>query len=287
MSSMPEEVLVTFLVNCAGTSVGQHVRAVGSSTALGRWNPSQGLMLSTSNAEFPTWKSVARIKIEEHVEYKYVICGKDGMPIRWEDGRNRSMQLSSPSLASHAKYVKAGSIALSEVFNGRDDTDEKRFGDPLELPVCFAADPPPCAAQNASPALPLPEEKKVERSPEQRKLYEAVEKKKGYVDLSNQKIEDVILLAKALKANTSIKTLKLASNRIQDISALADALKTNTNLIKLDLSYNEIKDVSTLVKVLKTRTSLQWLSLSKNAIQVENQKEIKMVCAEKKIKLEI
>jgi len=129
--------------------------------------------------------------------------------------------------------------------------------------------------------------KKVERSPEQRKLYEAVEKKKGYVDLSNQKIEDVILLAKALKANTSIKTLKLASNRIQDISALADALKTNTNLIKLDLSYNDIKDVSTLVKVLKTRTSLQWLSLSKNAIQVENQKEIKMVCAEKKIKLEI
>jgi len=124
---MPGEVLVTFLVNCADTRVGQHVRAVGSSTALGCWNPPQSLILSTSAAEFPTWKSVtpARVKIEEHLEYKYVICESDGTAHQWEDGQNRSMQLSS--LASHAKCVTAGSIAVAEVFNGNCDADEFRF----------------------------------------------------------------------------------------------------------------------------------------------------------------
>jgi len=115
---------VRFCVTCADTRVGQHLRVVGSSEALGNWNPKVSPTLTTSAADFPLWRTTGLIPVDEDtaVEYKYVVCDLKGLPIKWEDRANRSLHMTP--LASRGICPARGiSCAIVEGFNGVDPPD--------------------------------------------------------------------------------------------------------------------------------------------------------------------
>ena len=98
--------LVSFRVKCADTRLGFHVRAVGSTPALGAWDPRKGIALTTSPDDFPVWKSAAPLTVDKGsiCEYKYIICDDTGATVQWEDGANRTLcvveGLAPPSVLS-------------------------------------------------------------------------------------------------------------------------------------------------------------------------------------------
>lgn len=80
---------------------GECVRVVGGHASLGDWNTENSLPLQTSEDAFPCWISADPILVDLHreVEYKYVICGQDGVVRRWEDFvGNRKFIASGPEL---------------------------------------------------------------------------------------------------------------------------------------------------------------------------------------------
>eukprot|EP00929_Paragymnodinium_shiwhaense_P008020 TRINITY_DN111943_c0_g1_i1.p1 TRINITY_DN111943_c0_g1~~TRINITY_DN111943_c0_g1_i1.p1 ORF type:complete len:513 (+),score=111.31 TRINITY_DN111943_c0_g1_i1:121-1659(+) len=128
---------VSFTVRCGDTKPGQHLRVVGSCASLGDWTPAKGLVLYTSATEFPSWLSAdlasasngaskAKIQLSkaDKIEYKYVICGSDGQPQRWEERPNRVLQLGS---------VASAHAVLMETFNGSAESDASRFHFPAGL----------------------------------------------------------------------------------------------------------------------------------------------------------
>jgi len=121
---MPRKVY--FSVNCADTRVGMHLRVVGSSKALGAWDPCRGVTLHTSANDFPLWRQPVPIEIDEAdiVEYKYVMCSDDGTGVRWEERMNRKVDLTA--LVTASVIPAAGDISVAESFCA-DDTDELRF----------------------------------------------------------------------------------------------------------------------------------------------------------------
>lgn len=104
---------VTFTVHCESAKLGNHVRLVGSSEDLGMWQLKNGLVLTTSEAEFPWWRLESPISIspEQLVEYKYVICDNTtGNSYEWESRANRTLKLSGQSV-------------VKDVFGSHDDCD--------------------------------------------------------------------------------------------------------------------------------------------------------------------
>jgi alpha-amylase len=69
------------------TSWGQNVYLVGSIPALGSWNTSQAIPLSSSG--YPVWRGTVTLPANTYVEYKYIIKNSDGS-ITWEPGNNHS-----------------------------------------------------------------------------------------------------------------------------------------------------------------------------------------------------
>lgn len=81
-----------FQVRCS-TPFGAEVRVVGSSEALGRWDPTRGFRLDTGAKLYPTWRSRSTSLLEDGVEYKYVVT-VPGQEVRWETGPNRRLAVS-------------------------------------------------------------------------------------------------------------------------------------------------------------------------------------------------
>ncbi|MGW3042150.1 carbohydrate-binding module family 20 domain-containing protein [Kitasatospora sp. NPDC001159] len=81
----------TFNVN-ETTTWGQNVYLVGSIPALGSWNTSQAIPLSSAN--YPTWGGTVTLPANTSIEYKYVIKNADGS-ITWEPGNNHSFTTGS------------------------------------------------------------------------------------------------------------------------------------------------------------------------------------------------
>ncbi len=81
---------------------------------------------------------------------------------------------------------------------------------------------------------------------------------------------DVVVLAEALKGNSSLTELYLSGNKIgvHGASVLAGALKENTSLTELDLSLNNNNDLCAagLAEALQKNTNLTRLNLSGNYI---------------------
>ncbi|GAA1951248.1 carbohydrate-binding module family 20 domain-containing protein [Kitasatospora viridis] len=69
------------------TSWGQNVYLVGSVPALGGWNTSQAVPLSS--AGYPAWSGTVTLPAGTYVEYKYFVKNADGS-ITWEPGNNHS-----------------------------------------------------------------------------------------------------------------------------------------------------------------------------------------------------
>jgi alpha-amylase len=86
---------VTFAVN-ATTSWGQNIFVVGNTTALGSWDPSKAIALSS--ASYPVWKATVSLPTGTAVEYKYVRKNADGS-VTWESGANRTTTPSGSSSA--------------------------------------------------------------------------------------------------------------------------------------------------------------------------------------------
>mmetsp|Transcript_38864 Transcript_38864/g.82675 ORF Transcript_38864/g.82675 Transcript_38864/m.82675 type:complete len:1093 (+) Transcript_38864:43-3321(+) len=62
-----------------------HVRVVGSATALGAWNPAEGVELVRNAADPACWSSKGiPVPLGVPVQYKYVICSNDGTVMHWE-----------------------------------------------------------------------------------------------------------------------------------------------------------------------------------------------------------
>ena len=82
--------------------------------------------------------------------------------------------------------------------------------------------------------------------------------------------EDINLLTKALRVNTSLCSLNLSQTSFGDEGAtsLAQALRVNTSLSSLNLSFNSIgtKGANSLAQVLRVNTSLSSFNLSHNPI---------------------
>merc|ERR1711988_1140848 len=71
-----------FVVECVcQTSLGESLYVVGSHPALGEWDPSKGMRLTTNSSMYPKWASTEPVEIrsdDEEVEYKFVIRKNDG-----------------------------------------------------------------------------------------------------------------------------------------------------------------------------------------------------------------
>jgi alpha-amylase len=86
----------TFNVN-ETTTWGQNVYLVGSIPALGSWNTSQAIPLSSSG--YPVWNGTVSLPANTYGEYKYIIKNPDG-PVVWEPGNNHSFTTSSSGNAT-------------------------------------------------------------------------------------------------------------------------------------------------------------------------------------------
>ncbi|KAL3494141.1 Six-hairpin glycosidase-like protein [Aspergillus germanicus] len=88
----PASVSVTFEVT-AGTAWSEDIRVLGSTEALGNWDPARGLPLHADRytAEQPLWYGTVRLAAGQRVEYKYIRV-RDGQ-VSWERGPNRQAEV--------------------------------------------------------------------------------------------------------------------------------------------------------------------------------------------------
>jgi isoamylase len=81
-----------FEVTCQETVPGEGVFVVGSSPALGAWNPAKGLLLTTTAEAFPVWSSKA-VSVDAAAEFKVVVQNVERRGgARWEGGDNKRLQ---------------------------------------------------------------------------------------------------------------------------------------------------------------------------------------------------
>lgn len=85
-AASPAPVKVTFDENKT-TVVGQNVYVVGDISALGGWDPTKAVALSS--ASYPVWSATVPIIQNQSFEYKYIVKDSAGN-VTWESGTNRS-----------------------------------------------------------------------------------------------------------------------------------------------------------------------------------------------------
>ncbi|CAK0851228.1 unnamed protein product, partial [Prorocentrum cordatum] len=146
---------VNFKVRCPDTRVGLHLRVVGSCEALGSWDPTGGLPLVTSAADFPTWRAAdpPHMGEDEQVEYKYVICDSEGRATRWEERANRSFKLKDlPISGSALAEASVSVLTLVEAFNSSDlpQWHDENSGRLLRMPSLGRQESAPRQASTAS-----------------------------------------------------------------------------------------------------------------------------------------
>ncbi|MDG4763559.1 carbohydrate-binding module family 20 domain-containing protein [Solwaraspora sp. WMMD406] len=82
----PAEAAVSFRID-ATTWYGQQVLVVGSSPALGAWDPAGAVALAAT--EYPVWTGTVSLPAGEAFEYKFIKRAPNGT-VTWESGVNRS-----------------------------------------------------------------------------------------------------------------------------------------------------------------------------------------------------
>jgi alpha-amylase len=76
------------------------VFVVGSTAALGSWNPANAVALSS--ADYPIWKATVTLPTNQQFEYKLLKKDANGT-VTWESGSNRS-------------YTPTGAVTLSDTW---------------------------------------------------------------------------------------------------------------------------------------------------------------------------
>lgn len=80
------------------TAPGTQVRLVGSTDALGQWQPDAGLTLCTDPASYPRWWVKVTLPAQRpgsDIEYKFIHYSPDGT-VYWEDGDTRRLPWGQP-----------------------------------------------------------------------------------------------------------------------------------------------------------------------------------------------
>merc|ERR1719277_2596294 len=98
------DTLCHITVVCGETKPGQSVGIVGSDPALGAWNTSKAVVLSTSPQAFPVWEATLHAPVAGS-EFKFVILGSSG--VAWEPfANNRRWPQLARGAALTAMYGK-------------------------------------------------------------------------------------------------------------------------------------------------------------------------------------
>nr|WP_301330466.1 carbohydrate binding domain-containing protein [Kitasatospora paracochleata] len=85
-ASVPAATGASFAVN-ATTTAGQNIYVVGDAAALGGWDTSKALLLSS--ASYPVWKLDVTLAAGTAIQYKYLRKDASGT-VTWESGANRT-----------------------------------------------------------------------------------------------------------------------------------------------------------------------------------------------------
>ena len=98
-------VTATFVVGNAATSAAQRVYVVGDQPALGKWNPSKGLVLKIhGSGKNAVWTGSTTLPAGAPVQYKYVKW--NGQTADWEADeptKSKNREVRTPS-TGHATY---------------------------------------------------------------------------------------------------------------------------------------------------------------------------------------
>lgn len=126
-------VCVAFEVSCPTINC-EEVRLVGSLPLLGSWDPFNGVPLTTTEQQYPVWRT-AELTIPERedtpevVQYKYVKIFS-GSAVQWEVGPNR--HLHPAHLSEGVNYIEDVMYDIDEVLARRNSGVRIHFQEPLE-----------------------------------------------------------------------------------------------------------------------------------------------------------
>ncbi|BCJ47306.1 hypothetical protein GCM10010168_71050 [Actinoplanes ianthinogenes] len=90
-------IAATFNVTADFTSWGQNVYVVGSIPALGNWDTSRAVPLSTTSSTFPVWTGGAALPPNTYVEFQYIVKNPNGTVARWEKSFQNRTTITPPT----------------------------------------------------------------------------------------------------------------------------------------------------------------------------------------------
>ncbi|MEU1402470.1 carbohydrate-binding module family 20 domain-containing protein [Streptomyces sp. NPDC005728] len=104
----------------ASTTSGTDVYVVGSIAALGGWDTSKAIKLSSSG--YPIWSGAVSVPVNTSFEYKYL--KKDGSGnVTWESNANRSATTTTSAVSLNNSWNVANASATDVTFNETATTD--------------------------------------------------------------------------------------------------------------------------------------------------------------------
>ncbi|MEU6554781.1 carbohydrate-binding module family 20 domain-containing protein [Streptomyces sp. NPDC046915] len=104
----------------APTASGTNVYVVGSIAALGSWDTSKAVKLSSSG--YPIWSGEVSVPVNTSFEFKYI--KKDGSGnVTWESNANRTATAATSALSLNNSWNVAGADATDVTFNETATTD--------------------------------------------------------------------------------------------------------------------------------------------------------------------
>ncbi|MGW0824643.1 carbohydrate-binding module family 20 domain-containing protein [Streptomyces sp. NPDC002845] len=127
----------------ASTTSGQDVYVVGSIAALGGWNTSKAVKLSSTG--YPVWSGEVSVPVNTSFEYKYVKKDASGN-VTWESNANRSASTTTSAISFNNSWNVAN--ATDVTFNVNATTD-------LGTNVYVVGSIPSLGSWNTADAIPL------------------------------------------------------------------------------------------------------------------------------------
>ncbi|WP_030618896.1 carbohydrate-binding module family 20 domain-containing protein [Streptomyces fulvoviolaceus] len=104
----------------AATTSGQDVYVVGSISALGSWDTSKAVKLSSTG--YPIWSSEVSIPINTSFEFKYIKKDSSGN-VTWESNANRSASTTTSAVSYNNTWNVASANSTDVTFNVTATTD--------------------------------------------------------------------------------------------------------------------------------------------------------------------
>ncbi|WIM99759.1 carbohydrate-binding module family 20 domain-containing protein [Actinoplanes oblitus] len=101
-------IAATFNVTADFTSWGQNVYVVGNVPALGGWDTTKAVPLTTTSSTFPAWTGGAALPPNTYVEYQYIVKNPNGSVARWEKGFQQNRTTITPPTGTYITHDTFG-----------------------------------------------------------------------------------------------------------------------------------------------------------------------------------